>query len=309
MRVIRFERFGGPEVLTMTTVPDPVPGPGEVVVDIHAASVNPVDWKIRSGRLERYFKSTFPVIPGRDGAGVVASLGSGVAGVKVGDAVSFVAAHMGQGTYAEKIALTADRLVAKPAGLSFAGAAAYPLAGLTAWMAVVSTAPVERGMKVLIHAGAGGVGGIAVQIARHRGAEVVATASAANADYVRSLGASQVIAYDREDFSARLKDLDLVFDTMGGAIHARSYRVLKKGGTLVWITAEPVDDHGAKYGVAVKQALVRDNPDALRGLAALVAQGEIRPQVGRVLPLADAAEAHRLSETGHVRGKIVLAMR
>jgi NADPH:quinone reductase-like Zn-dependent oxidoreductase len=309
MRAIRYETFGGPEVLDLVEAPDPVAGPGEVVVDVHAASVNPVDWKIRTGAMERYFKTAFPVIPGRDGAGVVAALGAGAAPWKVGDAVSFIAGHMGQGSYAEKIALKADRLIAKPAALGFAEAAAYPLAGLTAWMALVATAPVERGMRVLVHAGAGGVGGIAVQIARHRGARVVATASAANADYVKSLGAERVVAYDREDFAQALSSLDLVFDTMGGEVHRRSYGVLKKGGTLVWITAEPVVDLGADYGVAVKQAVVRDNPDAFRGLAALVAEGAIVPQVGRILALAQAAEAHRLSETSHVRGKIVLVVR
>jgi len=306
MRVIRYGKFGGPEVLELVEVPDPIPGPGEVVVDVHAASVNPVDWKIRTGAMERYFKTAFPVIPGRDGAGVVAALGPGVAAWKVGDAASFIAGHMGQGTYAEKIALKTDRLVAKPAALGFAEAAAYPLAGLTAWMALVATAPVEPGMAVLVHGGAGGVGGIAVQIARHRGARVIATASAANADYVRSLGAERVVAYDREDFARVLNGLDIVFDTMGGEVHRRSYGVLKKGGTLVWITAEPVTDLGADHGVAVKQAVVRDNPDAFRGLAQLVADGAIKPQVGRVLPLAQAAEAHRLSQTTHVRGKLVL---
>ncbi|MBM3509149.1 MAG: NADP-dependent oxidoreductase [Alphaproteobacteria bacterium] len=306
MRVIRYGKFGGPEVLELVEVPDPIPGPGEVVVDVHAASVNPVDWKIRTGAMERYFKTAFPVIPGRDGAGVVAALGPGVAAWKVGDAASFIAGHMGQGTYAEKIALKTDRLVAKPAALGFAEAAAYPLAGLTAWMALVATAPVEPGMAVLVHGGAGGVGGIAVQIARHRGARVIATASAANADYVRSLGAERVVAYDREDFARVLNGLDIVFDTMGGEVHRRSYGVLKKGGTLVWITAEPVTDLGADHGVAVKQAVVRDNPDAFRGLAQLVADGAIKPQVGRVLPLVQAAEAHRLSQTTHVRGKLVL---
>lgn len=306
MRVIRYGKFGGPEVLELVEVPDPIPGPGEVVVDVHAASVNPVDWKIRTGAMERYFKTAFPVIPGRDGAGVVAALGPGVAAWKVGDAASFIAGHMGQGTYAEKIALKTDRLVAKPAALGFAEAAAYPLAGLTAWMALVATAPVEPGMAVLVHGGAGGVGGIAVQIARHRGARVIATASAANADYVRSLGAERVVAYDREDFARVLNGLDIVFDTVGGEVHRRSYGVLKKGGTLVWITAEPVTDLGADHGVAVKQAVVRDNPDAFRGLAQLVADGAIKPQVGRVLPLVQAAEAHRLSQTTHVRGKLVL---
>ena len=243
MKAVRYGRYGAAEVLELAEVPDPEPGPGEVLVEVHAASVNPVDWKIRSGLLRGLFEVRFPVIPGRDGAGVVAAAAGDVAGIGAGDEVCFIAGHGGQGSYAEKIVLAAGSLAPKAAGLSFAEAAAFPLAGMTAWAALVDAAPVEPGMKVLIHGGGGGVGGIAIQLARHLGAgTVAATCSAANVERVMALGADRAIAYDREDFADSIADQDLVFDTQGGEVHRKSYPVLRKGGTLVWITAGPVED-------------------------------------------------------------------
>lgn len=310
MKAVRYGRYGAAEVLELVEVPDPEPSPGEVLVEIHAASVNPVDWKIRSGLLSRLFEVRFPAIPGRDGAGVVAAVAGDVASIGAGDEVCFIAGHGGQGSYAEKIVLAADGLAPKPAGLSFAEAAAFPLAGMTAWAALVDAAPVEPGMKVLIHGGGGGVGGIAIQLARHLGAGIVAaTCSAANVERVMALGADRAIAYDREDFADAIADQDLVFDTQGGEVHRKSYRVLRKGGTLVWITAGPVEDLSARYGVTAVQARVRPDPDGLRRLAGLIARGAVRPEVGRVMALADAAEAHRISESGHAQGKIVLRVR
>ena len=310
MKAVRYGRYGAAEVLELVEVPDPEPGPGEVLVEIHAASVNPVDWKIRSGLLRGLFDVRFPAIPGRDGAGVVTAVADDVAGIGAGDEVCFIAGHGGQGSYAGKIVLAADSLAPKPAGLSFAEAAAFPLAGMTAWAALVDAAPVEPGMKVLIHGGGGGVGGIAIQLARHLGAgTVAATCSAANVERVMALGADRAIAYDREDFADAIADQDLVFDTQGGEVHRKSYRVLRKGGTLVWITAGPVEDLSARYGVIAVQARVRPDPDGLRRLAGLIARGAVRPEVGRVMALADAAEAHRISESGHAQGKIVLRVR
>ena len=221
MKAIQYSDYGDAEILDLVDMPDPEPGPGQVLVEIHAASVNPVDWKIRSGLLRRFFEVEFPVI--RDGAGVVAAVANDAADVAVGDEVCFIARHMGQGSYAEKIVLDAESVVSKPANVSFAEAAAFPLAGMTAWAALVDTAPVEPGMKVLIHGGSGGVGGIAIQLARHRGAgEITATCSAANADQVIALGADRAIAYDQQDFAAAIDDQDLVFDTCGGEVHRKS---------------------------------------------------------------------------------------
>jgi len=305
MKAVLFRRYGGPEVLEYADVPDPVPARGEALVAVRACSVNPVDWKIRSGMLQKFFPLAFPAVTGRDGAGVVTALAEGAEGVAVGDEVCFMTAR-GHGTCAERIAIKADRLVRKPERITFPEAAAFPLAGVSAWAAIVEAAGVKRGMKVLVHAGAGGVGGMAIQLVRHLGASAVTTCSAANADYVRALGADGVSAYDCEDFTALGAVFDVVFDTMGGDVHRRSYQVLKKGGTLVYLAAQPIEDLSAQYGVTTRAAVVRDDPALLREVAALVSRGALVPQVGTILPVAHASEAHRISASGHARGKIVL---
>lgn len=307
MKAVLFRRYGGPEVLELADIPEPIPGEGEALVEVHASSVNPVDWKVRAGLLQKFFPLEFPAITGRDGAGVIAALGPGAAGVAVGDEVCFIAGR-GQGTCAERITIRADRLAHKPDRTSMVEAAAFPLAGVSAWIAIAETGAVKPGMKVLVHAGSGGVGGMAIQIARHLGASVVATCSSDNADYVRSLGAEGIIAYDREDFASAGPVFDVVLDTLGGEVHRRSYQVLKKNGTLVYLVAKPIEDLSARYAVSTRLAVVRDDPGVLRQVAALVDEGRLVPQVGKTIPFAQAADAHRMSESGHARGKIVLTM-
>lgn len=305
-KAVLFRRYGGPEVLEYAELPEPVAAAGEALVEVRACSVNPVDWKLRAGLLQKFFPLEFPAVAGRDGAGVIAALEGDARGFAVGDEVCFIAAR-GRGCCAERIAIGTDRLARKPARIDFAQAAAFPLAGATAWIAIAEAGAVKPGMNVLVHAGAGGVGGMAIQIARHLGASVAATCSAANADYVRGLGASTVVAYDREDFTALGPVFDVVLDSIGGEVHRRSYEVLRKGGTLVYVVAQPIEDLSARYGIATRQAVVRDDPAVLREVAALVDGGALVPQVGKTLPFARAAEAQRLSASGHVRGKIVLA--
>ena len=302
---IRFSEYGGPDVLSADRVPAPQRGAGEVLVDAHAVSVNPIDWKVRSGMLSKAFPSTFPMMTGRDGAGVIRAAEDATS---VGRRVCFLAPR-GVGTWAEQIALPAALAVPVPDALSFIDAAALPLAGISAWAALVTTAQVSAGMRVLIHAAAGGVGGLAVQVARDRGAHVAATCSYANIDYVRALGAETVIAYDRENFEEKLSGLDVVLDTLGGDVHRRSYKVLRKGGMLACLSAAPFEDRGADYGVTVKMAQVAPDPVVLAKLAALAAAGRLKPQVERVLPFSQFAEAHRLSQAGHARGKTVLTIR
>jgi len=305
---IRFSEYGPPSVLVAERIAAPRPGAGEVVVDVHAASVNPIDWKVRSGLLQKVFPVAFPMTTGRDGAGVISAVGAGVDAALIGRRVCFLCGR-GVGAWAEQIVLPAALAVAIPDALSFTDAAALPLAALSAWSALVTEAKVDAGMRVLVHAAAGGVGTMAVQIATDRGAHVIGTCSSSNADFVRSLGASEVIAYDREDFDKKLSGLDVVFDTMGGDVHRRSYAVLKKGGMLVCLVAEPFQDRGADYGVTVKTAQVMPDPEALAAIVALAAAGRIKSVVERVLSFGDYAEAQRLSELGHARGKTVLRLR
>ncbi|MEJ2375040.1 MAG: NADP-dependent oxidoreductase [Pseudolabrys sp.] len=305
---VQFSDYGPPEVLSLRRVPEPQPAAGEVVIDVHAASVNPIDWKLRSGLLREVFKARLPMTSGRDGAGVVSAVGEGVDRAVIGQRVCFLAPR-GAGTWAEKMAMPAALAVAIPDALSFTDAAALPLAGLSAWGGLVTAAGVGAGARVLIHACAGGVGTFAVQIARDRGAEVTATCSQANADFVRSLGAATVIAYDCEKFEDKVADLDVVFDTIGGDVHARSYKVLRRGGIMACLTAAPYEDRGAEYGVTLKRAQVMPDPDVLAERVALVAARRISPVVERVLPFVDFVAAHRFSEQGHARGKTVLQIR
>jgi NADPH:quinone reductase-like Zn-dependent oxidoreductase len=306
MLAVEFDIYGGPEVLKLRRRAAPELGPGEVLVRVRVVSMNPVDWKVRSGMLQKFFPLTFPVITGRDGAGEIVAVGSGADSTLVGKRVCFLAPR-GIGTWCERIALPEAEAVPFPDSLPFEQAASLPLAGISAWIAIVQMANVTPGMRVLIHAAAGGVGSLAVQLARIRGAEVIATCSQANVDYVRSLGA-EAIAYDTTAFEDVVRDVDLVLDVVGGDVHRRSYRVLKRGGTIVCLLAAPFDDLGAQYGVKVMVAQVLSDPAALKRIITLVAGGELRPRVEHVLPLSDFARAQEMSQTGHARGKTVLVL-
>lgn len=304
---VQFSAYGGPDVLSVNRIAAPVARAGEVVIDVHAASVNPIDWKVRAGLLRNIIPVAFPMTTGRDGAGVIAAVGEGVSPQRIGQRVCFLASR-GVGTFAQQIALPAALAVPIPDSLSMPEAAALPLGGLSARAALVSAAPVTSGMKVLIHAGAGGVGSMAIQLARHRGAYVATTCSAANVDFVKSLGADLPIAYDRDDFSKAIADVDVVFDTLGGDVHQKSYRVLRKGGTMVCLVAAPFENEAEAYGVKVKVAQVLPDAEALAQLVELAAACIVKPIVGKIFAFNEFAEAHRLSEHGHGRGKIVLNM-
>jgi len=308
IRAVQFADYGPPEVLSMNRVPAPGPGPGEVSIEIHAASVNPIDWKIRSGMMRAVFPAVLPMTTGRDGAGVVIGVGDGVDKRLVGQRVCFLCSR-GIGSFAEQIVLAAPLAVPIPDELPFVDAAALPLAGLSAYAALVTAAQIKSGMRVLVHAAAGGVGTMAVQIARDVGATVIATCSQRNADFVRRLGANEVLAYDQGAFEDKVSDLDVVFDTMGGDVHRRSYAVLRKGGTLVCLSAEPYEDRGAEYGVTVKMAQVLPDAAALAALVAMVQAGRLKPVVERTLPFTDFVQAHELSQQGRARGKTVLKIR
>lgn len=309
MTAIRYERFGGPDVLELGQAPKPSPGPGQVLVAVRAASVVPADWKLRAGHLKHLFEIGFPKIPGRDGAGIVEALGEGVESLGIGDEVAFVTQHTEHGSHAQYTLAAAAAVVRKPAKLSFVEAAALMHAGVCAWIALTDTAGLEAGQRLLVHGGAGAIGGMAVQLAGHCGAFVAATCSAANTGFVRDLGADLAIAYDRADFAQALEPVDIVLDLIGGEVHRRSYPVLRRGGTLVYLIAEPIEDLSAAFGVRTVRASIDDRRSALEAVVRLAREGAWRPLVSRVLPLAEAAEAQRLLEAGrNSRGRIVLTM-
>ena len=307
MKAVLLLDHGGPEMMRYGDAPDPVAGPGEVVVDIHAASINGADPKVRLGN-GRYKLTQFPHILGRDFSGVVSAVGAGVSDLKLGDAVFGVTEQGIEGTYAEKIAIKAALVVKKPASLGHVEAAALGLVSLTALTAIEDTAHLKAGQTILIQGGAGGVAGFAVQLAKHIGAKVISTASANNLAYVKSLGADQVIDYNAQDFTSIGPICDVVFDTVGGAaVRAGSYKVLKPSGKLVWIA--PAPEGPVRADVETLKPDVKRDRAHLERMLALVASGAVRaPTIARY-KLADAAKAHQVSEGRHLQGKLVLEMR
>ncbi len=313
MKAMVIDAFGGAEAMYMTEIATPVPGPGEVLIRIRATSVNPVEWKIREGHLARLFPCSFPLILGWDAAGTIAAVGEGVTGFAIGDRVwSYCRkSDIQWGTYAEYVTMAADAVAPMPANLSFAEASTIPLVGLTAWQTLFDVAAIRPGQSVLIHAGAGGIGSLAVPLAKWAGATVIATARAANHDYVRALGADHVIDYSTEDFAAATKALvpegvDMVFGTVGGEVLTRSYAVVKPGGILVSITDKTDKEAAERFGIRVKYVFVQPNGPQLRRLAGLVECGTLRPPEIEEMPLTQAAEALERNKLGHVRGKLVL---
>lgn len=288
----------------MAEVPHDPLRPHDVLIRIYATSINPIDWKVRNGWLAEQLPLTFPAVLGWDAAGVVEAVGTEVTRFRPGAPVFSRPATNRYGTYAEFVAVDEGLVAEKPSNLTYLEAASIPLAGLTAWEALVELAQVERGQRVLIHGGAGGVGSYAVQLAKARGAYVAATAGPDNLDYVASLGADQVVDYRHQRFEAAVEPVDVVFDTIGGETQDRSYAVLKRGGTLVSITQPPSPEEAARHGVKGQWFFLEPDGNKLRQLGALFSQGMMKPAVHTQWPWEDLPEAHRLSEGGHVRGKI-----
>jgi len=310
MKAIAIMDFGGRNRLQLMELPRPEAGAGEVLIKVHAAGVNPVDWKIREGLLRTRLPHQFPVILGWDAAGVVETGGKKF---RPGDEVYAYCRKpiVQHGAYADYIAVPESSVALKPRKFSFLEAAAVPLAALTAYQALFDAAGLKRGQTVLIHAAAGGVGGFAVQLAKERGARVLATASAAKHDYVRGLGADEVVDYQGVDFRKAIRKLcpdgvDVVFDTVGGAVQTRSAEVVKRGGVLVSILAFADTAAIEKRGVRPEYVFVCPNGKQLAKLTELAEAGRLRTRVEQVFPLKDAAKAHALIEAGHSTGKIVL---
>jgi len=297
-QAIRFQAYGGSEVLQLETLPRPVPGEGEVLIRVHFAGVNPIDWKLRSGAYQAFMPTKFPAHPGIDVSGTIESVGPGVTAWKKGDAVF----GAGRGSYAQFALAKGIDVVAKPAGLSFEVAAALPVGALTAWQQV-ETAGIKAGQRVLVQGTAGGVGLFAVQLAKLKGAFVYGSASTGNVGFVKSLGADTVLDYTQGPLGVR--DLDAVIDTVGGSVLESSYALLKKGGVLVSVAGQPSEEKARAQGVTalyVSRGPIRELP----AIADLVAAKKLVAEVQKVFPLAQAAQAQDLSQSGHGRGRILL---
>jgi NADPH:quinone reductase-like Zn-dependent oxidoreductase len=306
MKAAFIEQTGGPEVLKYGDLPDPTASPGQVVIDIFAASINAADWKVRTGE---HGQLKFPYILGRDFSGVVSAVGDGVADLRPGDAVFGVCDAGQEGTYAEKIAVKAAIVAKKPERLSHVDAACLALTGLTAMNALEDMLKLQRGETILIQGGAGGVAGFAIQLAKHLGARVITTASAANHAYVRGLGADEIIDYNTQDFTKVVANCDAVFDTVGGDVAKRSYAVLRPGGRAAFIASGAQPPKPDRNDVTALRPPVPRGRAPLERIAQLYLSGAIRaPEVKRYR-LSDAADAHRLSESRHFRGKLVFEMR
>jgi NADPH:quinone reductase-like Zn-dependent oxidoreductase len=308
MQAIVLHRYGGPETLQMEAAARPEPGDDEVLIRVIAASINPVDVAIRSGKYADDFHTTLPLIPGMDAAGVVAKVGRKITKVKPGDPVYAFFTLQKEGGYAEFVAAKENEFGRKPKSISFQQAAAVGAAGSTAWQALTDAAHLQAGQTVLIHGGSGGVGHMAVQIAKARGARVIATASTANQEFMRKLGADQTIDYTKTKFDEVVKDVDVVLDAVGGDTLQRSYGVMKKGGIIVTIAGEPdqaaLDSHEIR-GTSISAA---PKNETFAALTDLLESGKLKPEVTKVFPLANVANAQEQIATRHTTGKVVLSI-
>lgn len=303
MRAARFHEYGPPSVLVVETVERPEPKAGEVLVRVRYAGVNPIDWKLRAGYLQQYMPISLPAIPGLDFSGTVEVAGEGVSDFAPGDRVF----GRGAGTYAEFAVAPVATIAKITDGMSLEQAATLHVGGVTAWLALFDSAHLVAGQRILIQGGAGGVGSFAVQLARWTGAYVIATASTANVEFVRSIGADEVIDYTTTNVEDAVHDVDVVIDTVGGEVTAHSWAVLKPGGILVTVVGAADPATAAARGV--RTAAVGHPPETrpiLEKLGTLVASGDLKPVIQRVFPLEDAALAQATSETGHGRGRILL---
>lgn len=311
MKAAQLTHYGGQDAISITAdAPRPLPLAGQVLVEIYAAAVNPFDWKLRDGMYKDGMELELPATLGGDVSGVVVEIGEAVDGFAVGQTVLGMAgAASGQGSLAEFATVKAQQLVPKPANIDFITAAALPLAGISAYQALVDHMALQAGQKILIHGGAGGIGSLAIQIAKDIGAYVATTASAADAEFVKGLGADEVIDYQSQDFSTLIADYDAVFDTVGGETNAKSYSVLKPGGSLVSMLVPPNDELVNKYSVHYTQQASKATPERLLAVAELASAGKLTVNIDKVFPLDQAAEALEHLKSGHPKGKVVIRVK
>jgi NADPH:quinone reductase-like Zn-dependent oxidoreductase len=312
MRAVQISRYGGDEVLELTEVPRPVPGPGQLLVQIAGAGVNYYDVKIREGWLSQFFPLNFPHTLGNDFAGSVVAVGEGVTEYQPGDRVFGLITVFHGGTYAEYLAVDAALVRKAPATIPLHEAAAMPIVYLTAWIALVEHGQIKPGMNVLVHAGAGGVGGASIQLAKHFGAKVYATCSAHNCDFLYSLGADEVIDYTATDFRHLAREIDIAVDVIGGETNLRTFEVMRPGGVIaVVLRNDPVEMANrerlcAEYGVSVKVVAFDTLPERLDTIRELAEAGAIHANVQQTFPLEQARAAHQIAQSRHTKGRLVL---
>ena len=312
MKAVQINAYGGGEVLKINdNAPKPSITKGQVLVEVYAASINPIDWKIRQGYLAQMAPLIFPATLGGDFSGVVVEVGGDVNGFKKGDEVYGSASLLGggSGSFAEFAAASVKTIAHKPKGISHLAAASLPLAGVSAWQGLVDHLGLAKDQKILIHGGAGGIGTVAIQLAKHLGGYVATTVSAQDIDYVKNLGTDEVIDYKSQTFENFLRDYDAVFDTVGGETYLKSFKVLKKGGVIVSMVESENRELAQQYGVEAISQGTQVNSERLMKLAELVDQNVIKAQVDKVFPLEKAKEAFKHLEEGHVRGKVVLEIK
>lgn len=306
MRAIQIQQYGGTDTLQLVNIDTPAINADDILIEVKASSVNPVDWKIREGYLQEFIPYALPVTLGWDVAGVVTKVGELVSDFKVGDEVFSRPDISRNGTYADFIAVKANEALLKSSKLDFAQAAALPLAGITAWQCLVDVGQLQAGQRVLIHAGAGGVGHLAIQIAKAKGAIVVATASTANQALLTQLGADQAVDYSKGPLSEQIEAVDLVIDTIGAEVQDNSWALLKKGGMLVSVTQAPSEEIAKEHGVKSAFVFIEPSSRILGELNALVEADKLRPLIEHRFPLEQIVDAHKQSESGRTRGKIVI---
>ena len=311
MKAARIDRYGGPEVIKVVPNADrPAVQPGQLLVEVWAASLNPVDTALRSGQMKQMMPLEFPATLGGDFAGVVAEVGSGVTGFSVDDDVYGQANALlgGSGSLAELVAAQSGMTAPKPKSVDFVTAASLPLVGGSAVQAILDHLDVQKGQRILIHGAAGGVGSIALQIAKHLGAYVIATALTHQLEFVEQLGADEIVNTSRQAFETAVRDVDCALDTVGGDVAAKSYGVIKRGGTLVSMTAQPDESRMRETGVKAIGQFTQPTTERLTKLAQLVDDGVVKPYVGRIFPLEQSVEAFRFREDRKNEGKVIVTV-
>lgn len=306
MRALRLNEYGPVDNLKMEEISTPEPKDKEVLIKVYAAGINPVDWKIIEGKDSDRFPIKLPITPGWDLAGVVEEVGKSVKAFDIGDEVFCKPELNQQGAYAEYIVVPESIISLKPTNISFTDAGSIPLAGLTAWQGLFQYGNLKKGEKVLIHAASGGVGSLAVQFAKSKGAYVIGTCSTDHVSFVKKLGADEVIDYTKENFEDELKDIDLVFDTLGGEIQQKSFKVLTSGGRIISTVGVQFEDEAKEKNIRLVAFMAKSNQEHLDEIASLIEDGSVVPAVSGVYSLEEAPQALRLSADGHVRGKLVL---